>query len=257
MARARTLIPAILPALAMLGCAASSVAQSRDAGSLVVRAEPSEPLIVVAATGTVEVAPDEVRVLVSVVTEAKTAEEAVRDNNRRTEAVVGALSRLGLGEKAVTTAGFRVAPRYNIDTRTGRQIGILGYTVTNTVEVRTGRLDLTGRAIEEAINAGANQVLSLQFGLRDQAEARANAVADAVKKARADANIAAMASGLTLGPPRRITVERDYARPFVARDMAAMRAPAMEMDGAGETPVNPGLLTVTANVTIEYSFTQR
>lgn len=255
--RTRTLIPAILPALAMLGCAASSVAQSREGGSLVVRAEASEPTIVVSSTGMAEVAPDEVRVLISVVTEAKVAEEATRENNRKTEAVVGALDRLGLGEKAVTTAGFQIAPRYNFEPKTGRQLGILGYTVTNTVEVRSSRLELAGKVVEAAINAGANQVLSLQFGLRDQTEARASAVADAVNRARADARIAAGVSNLTLGPPRRITVERDFARPFVARDMAAMRVASAEMDGAGQTPVNPGLITVTANVTIEYSFTQR
>lgn len=255
--RTTTLIPSLVTLAAMLGCAASSVAQDSPRGGLVVRAESAEPMIVVSATGMVEVAPDEARVLVSVVTEAKTAEEAVRENNRRTGTVVDALNRVGLGDRAVTTAGFQVSPRYNFDPKTGRQLGILGYTVTNTVEVKTGRLELTGKAIEEAINAGANQILSLQFGLKDSSEARMGAVADAVTKARADARTVAMISNLELGAPRRVTVERDFARPFLAKDMVAMRAASMEMDGAGQPPVNPGLITVTANVTIEYSFTTR
>ena len=252
--RHATIASALVSLSALLGCATSGHAQS-EGGDLVIRAENDRPTISVTTLGRASAPADEAVIVLSVVTETQSVEDAVRDNNRRSKDVADALNRLNLGDNAVTTSGFRVTPQYRYDQKTGRQIGITGYTVTNTVQVKTAKIDQAGKVVESGVNAGANEVLSLTFGLRNPQIVRRMAIKDAVETAKSEADAAANAAGLRLGAVDDLTIQPDFGRPVYR--MAASR---MEMDGGGgvgETPPNPGLIEVTAQVTIQYRIEQR
>jgi uncharacterized protein YggE len=256
MRTARTI--AALSTLALLmGCASEGFAQQGAGGTsgLVVRAENQEPTLSVTSQGRVEAPADEVTIVLSVVTEMKSVDEAVRDNNRRSKDVADALTRLQLGENAVTTSGFRVTPQYQWDRNTGRQLGITGYQVSNTVQVKTSKIDQAGRVVEAGINAGANEVVSMVFGLRAPETIRRIAIRDAVQTARAEADAAADAANLRITGIRTLSIQPDFGRPMYR--MEAARSMAADAGGVGETPTNPGLIEVTANVTIEYRIEPR
>jgi uncharacterized protein YggE len=252
--RIATIASALVSLAALLGCASNGHAQS-DRGDLVVRAERAEPTLSVTATGRVAAPADEVVIVLSVVTETQSVDDAVRDNNRISKDVSVVLGRLDLGENAVTTSGFRVTPQYRYDKSNGRKIGIAGYQVSNTVQVKTSKIEQAGKVVEAGINAGANEVLSLSFGLRNEQTTRRAAIKDAVDTAKSEASAAADAAGLRLVGIRSLNIQPDFGRPMY-RVASAMR---MEADGGGvgETPTNPGLIEVTAQVTIEYRIEPR
>jgi uncharacterized protein YggE len=252
--RTATIASALVSLAAVLGCASNGHAQS-ERGDLVVRAENDRPTISVTTTGRVSVPADEVVIVLSVVTETQSVDDAVRDNNRISKDVSIVLGRLDLGENAVTTSGFRVTPQYRYDKNNGRKIGIAGYQVSNTVQVKTSKIEQAGKVVEAGINAGANEVLSLTFGLRDEQSVRRMAIKDAVETARSEADAAASAADLRITAIQRLSIQPDFGRP-----MYRMAASRMEMDGGGgvgETPTNPGLIEVTAQVTIEYRIEPR
>lgn len=253
------LASAILSAAALFGCATGVHAQPASgagtSGGLVVHAQSAEPVLNVTATGRALLPADEVTIVLSVVTESMGVDDAVRDNNQRSRAVADALNRLQLGDNAVTTSGFRVTPQYRHDRNTGRQIGVSGYNVTNTVQVKTSKVDQAGKIVEAGINAGANEVLSLNFGLRDTKAARSIAVKDAVKTARADADAAADAAELRIGAVKTLSIQPNYNQPMYR--MAERSAMVADAGGVGETPTNPGLIEVTATVTVEYRIEPR
>lgn len=252
-----TKLLAAAASLALLaGCSSSGFAQQAGDAGLVVRAEREIPTLSVTSQGRVSAPADEVTVVLSVVTEMKSVDDAVRDNNKRSKDVADALRRLDLGENAVSTSGFRVTPQYQYDQRTGKQLGITGYQVSNTVQVKTGKIDLAGKIVQAGVEAGANEVISLVFGLRNPDVIRKIAIKDAVQTAREEADAAADAANLRIAGIRTLSIQPDFNRPMYR--MAASRMEmAADAGGVGETPTNPGLIEVTAQVTVEYRIEPR
>lgn len=195
----------------------------------------------VSGTGRVEVSPDEAVVGLSVVTEAKTAAEAVADNAKATQAVVQAVS--ALPNHGVTTFGLSVSPLTRYDQATGTTT-IVGFRATNGVSVRT-KIDYAGRVFDEGIRAGANQSSGIDFRLQNEAPHRERALELAVDEAHAQARAVAKAAGVELVGPRSISVDPSGGpRPL-------LRATALDAS-APPTPVQPGDVTVAASVRIVF-----
>src|SRR5258707_15375162 len=87
----------------------------------------------------------------------------------------------------------------------GKPAVIIGYTASNTVEARLSDLSLIGRTIDTGIQAGANRVQGLQFGLKDDQPVRLQALKLATVEAKAHAD--AMASGLGLKTGAAIAIQ--------------------------------------------------
>ena len=69
---------------------------------------------------------------------------------------------------------------------------IIGYSVSNEITVTIDNIDMVGTVIDTAINAGANNVNSIEFGLKDSQvykdKVLQQAIADAKRKAQVVAN---------------------------------------------------------------------
>jgi len=160
-----------------------------------------------------------------------------------------ALQRKGLGAKEATTGGFSVMPVYTQPKANERGEfvpRIAGYRVHNTIQIKTKQMVLAGDLIQAAVEAGANSVDSVRFTLADETETRRRAISDAVRNAYADATSAAGAAGVTITGVRRMDVGHSGGQP------RPMFARSMQAEAAGSVPVNPGDLTISASVTIEY-----
>ncbi|MDP8981624.1 MAG: SIMPL domain-containing protein [Acidobacteriota bacterium] len=186
---------------------------------------------------TVSVKPDLARIDFSVVTQALTAQDASSQNAARAASLISQLQ-LFSPNADIRTLNYFLTPNYTYPGNGGLPT-LVGYTVSNTIRLTTGDLGNTGALIDRGIQAGANQVSSLQFGLKDDQPARAQALRQATAQAKAHADAMAAGAGLHTGAFRSIqegVVVNTVNTPGVA---------------APSTPIVSGSVDIEATVTIE------
>jgi uncharacterized protein len=149
--------------------------------------------------GEVRAAPDTVTLTAGVTAQAPTAAAALAANSSRMAAVMAALKQQGVSDKDMQTANFSVSPQYagNNDSQPQR---LIGYQVTNEVQVRLEDVRKLGAVLDSLVLAGSNQMNGINFGVRDTAELLTQARNLAVADATAKAQVYAKAAGVSLGP---------------------------------------------------------
>jgi uncharacterized protein len=210
------------------------------------------PALSVNGNGEVRVAPDTASVRLGVTRQAQTGQAAQQDVNATLRTILEAVRALNIPERHIQTSQLTLFPVYAQERpepmREPREPRIVAYRATSTVTVRVEDLTQIGPVIDAALTAGANQFEGVQFTLRDDTQVREQALSEAVREARSKAEVIARAldvrlesvievaeGGVSFIPP-----------PFPGREMMAMRAADVA------TPISPGEVTVTANVTIRY-----
>jgi uncharacterized protein YggE len=202
-------------------------------------------LLTVSGEGEVSATPDQAQLSAGVVSEAKTAADALAQNSRQMNAVFAALKHMGVPDKSIQTSGFSVSPQYPpYNSKEPRHI--IGYQVANSVSVKLDDLTKLGPALDALVAADANDVNNISFSIRDSHALLAKAREAAVKDAMTKAETYARAAGVTLGPIASISESGSPApRPMM------MRA-AMAMDGGNPPPVAAGEQTVSASITMAW-----
>lgn len=214
-----------------------------------------EATIMVSGEGEATIAPDMAILSLAVVREAETAEEALRANSQAMADVLADLKGQGIADKDLQTSNFSVQPRYEqkkSSTGDYQAPEIVGYTVTNGLTVRVRDLSALGSVIDRAVKLGVNQGGDIVFTNDDPAaaiaEARREAVAEAMEKAR----MLTEAAGVTLG--RVIEISENFARPM---PQPTYRAMAMSKDMAMEAaPIASGENRYTVTVNMTYALDQ-
>ena len=213
---------------------------------------PTVPQISVASRAEVKVVPDRANIQISVQTRAATADAAAAENARKQKAVIDALRALKIDAKDISTAGYNVYPEQRYEPN--KEPVVVGYNVTNTLSVELKSVDLVGRAIDAALANGANMINSLLFYASNTDAARQEAIAMAVRKARADADAAARAAGGTITGLLEINVGSYYApppRPMELRTKGAVAA------APADTPISAGDQTVAVDITTRWIYSTR
>jgi hypothetical protein len=148
-------------------------------------------------------------------------------------------------EAQIQTTGYALTPQYEyLKTTSTRRLR--GYQVRNSVLLRSGDLSGIGRAIDAASDAGANEIDSLTFGLRDDFEHRLQALAAATQHARSKADAIAAALGRKVA--RVVSVDESGSPP----SPVLMRAQVL---GSAPTPVETGNLELRAQVSMQVELT--
>lgn len=210
------------------------------------------PQIVATARGEVKVVPDRANIQISVQTRGETAAAAAAENARKQKAVIDALRALGIDAKDIATSGYNVYPEQRYEPN--KEPVVVGYNVTNTLSVELKSINMVGPAIDAALGKGANMISSLQFFASNTDAARQEAIAIAVRKARADADAAAKAAGGSITGVLEITVGAYYApvpRPMELRVKGAVAAQS------ADTPISAGDQTVSVDVTTRWQFSAK
>ena len=173
--------------------------------------------------------------------EAMSAREALDANNKAMAEVIAAM-------KASGVAGVQISPRYDYVTKPDgtQEARLAAYQVTNTLSVRVRDLAKTGEILDKSVTLGVNQGGGVSFTNDDPSatltEARKNAVADAMARAKTLTD----AAGVSLGKIIEIS-EMSFAQP-------PMPITAKAFDGAATAvPVEAGenAYKVQVNVTFE------
>jgi uncharacterized protein YggE len=195
------------------------------------------------AYGETRIAPDMATISLGVVTDGKTAAEAMQANAVRMSAVVASLKKSGIAEKDIQTSNLNLNPQYRYEEN--KPPILIGYQATNTVTVTVRDLKRLGAAVDATVSAGANQVHGISFGLTDRTAAENAAREAAVKALMAKADLYARATGHRV--LRLVTLsEGGSYSPQPPVPMLAMRS---EGFSKADTSVSPGELNVRVDVT--------
>jgi uncharacterized protein YggE len=201
--------------------------------------------ITVSGTGEARGAPDQAQLSAGVTTTAATADAALAQNARKMTAVFDALKRLGVAEKDIQTSNFSVQPQMTPYNQNGGAQHIVGYQVSNQVDVTLDDTKKLGPALDALVVAGANQINSVSFAIRNADALEAKAQEAAIANAQARAGVYAKAAGVNLGGVVSISEAAAEAPRPMFRAMAVQQSTPVTPTAAGEQ-------SVTANVTVVF-----
>lgn len=204
-----------------------------------------------AAYGETRVTPDIATISLGVMTEGDTAQAAMQANAQRMNAVLAALKRGGIAERDVQTSSLNLSPRYQYVENLPPKL--IGYQASNQVTVTVHDLKKLGQAVDATVNAGANQVQGISFGLDDPTAAENAAREQAVKALAAKAELYARATGHRVA---RLVTLSEGASSYPVPPPMPMAAMASFRKEAADTAVAPGELKVRVDVTGLYELTR-
>lgn len=213
--------------------------------------EADQKTISLTGAGTASATADEATIRMGVEVTKDSAAEAIAANAESMAEVIDALMELGISEEDIQTTSYNVYPQYDW-TEDGRVL--LGYTVSNMVQVTVKDLDVVGEVIDAAGDAGANRMDGISFGLSDakMQELKDGAYILALGDATDKADLIAETLGLTISGVQSVT-ESSYApaRTYVEAEEAGAD---MAMSLRAPTPIISGELSVTVRVHIVFLF---
>lgn len=206
-------------------------------------------LLDVVAEGQVNRVPDIAVIRAGVVSQAATAAEALAANARQMASVHAALKAAGVADRDIQTATIALNPQYRY---TDNQPPVItGYQATNSVSVKFRDIARSGSILDALVRQGANQIDGPSFTI-DAIDAAGDAARiDAVRRARARAELYARALGMRVDRIVAVSEAGDGGMPGPVPQLMA-RAEAKD-----STQLAPGEQQVTASVRIRFLLNQQ
>ena len=189
-------------------------------------------------TATVTLEPDMATFSVGITTQDALVATAQAANTTAMQAVLDALTALGISQEDVQTDNYSVYPVYNYDSSTPT---VTGYEVSNTVTVIVRSIGQLPSLLDAAVEAGANNVYSLGFQSSEQAAAYDQALKAAAQDAQRKAAMMAQAIGREAGVTQSLAEVSNTGSIYDGG-----RAYAMELSSS--IPIETGRITVSAEV---------
>jgi uncharacterized protein YggE len=228
-------------------CAAVSIS-SAVFGQVPSAASAREPEVIASGTAELHTPPTFANLTVAITTSAATAAQAASQNAAKTAATITALRQAGIAAEDIATQGYSIEQAY--DNR-GRHTG--EFTARNALQIHIGRIDRVGTVIDAAVSAGATDISGIQYGSAIMDDVRRNAMAEAVRRARADAALIASAAGGTLG--RLISITSSAGTPpGYGRLMGDVALTAMMSPSSPTNVIAPRDLNAVASASGRWEF---
>ena len=203
------------------------------------------PIISVTGEGIVEAPPDCATISVGVISRNTDATKVQAENSRLAANVINSIAALGIDKKNIRTGNYNFHQLYRNDNNNRRIFD--GYEVSNSVTILVTDLSKVGKVIDTALANGANQVDSLNFGIRDREKFQNDALRLAVRDAMKKAEIVAAELGKRVTGVHSVSINSaSIGAPYVERMAMA------NMDAKFETPIESGTLNCSANVHVEF-----
>jgi uncharacterized protein YggE len=233
---------AILAALAIGAAAIASAAHAQGTPAV-------QPLngtrLDVSATGEVRRVPDIAIISAGVVTRSSTAVQALEQNATRMERVRAALKRAGIEDRDIQTSNISLNPEYRYVENQAPQL--IGYTASNSVNVRFRDIRNTGRILDALVAEGANQINGPSLTIDKPEAALDEARVKAIANGRARADLYARALGMRVVRLLSVSEAGGYSvpppRPMMERAMAV---------GAADSKIDPGEQELQVSVAMSF-----
>jgi uncharacterized protein YggE len=192
-------------------------------------------------------APDKVDIIINIETTDASAKVSQQENARISDDVRDALADYGITD--IKTVSYYENELYYWDYINQRQ-DTNGYQTVNSLQITLKDLSKAGIVIDAAVQAGANRVQSVSFGLTDskQNEVKTQALEEASTSARIKAESMARGLGVSLGKVISINENSyNYYPGYLTSDSRMI----LEKSSA-PTQITPGDISVDASITVQF-----
>ena len=197
------------------------------------------------ATGEVTRVPDVAVISAGVVTRAATAGSAIQDNAARMERVIAALKAAGVEDRDIQTSSINLNPEYRYDQNQPPKL--VGYTVSNTVNVRFRDIRNSGKILDALVAQGANQINGPTLTIDKPESALDEARMNAIANGRSRAELYARAMGKRVA--RVVSVSESNSNYPVPPPMPVMMEARAQ---AADTKIVPGDQKVQVSVSMVF-----
>lgn len=197
---------------------------------------------------TLDVEPDVAYINIGVNSESKDPSEAQLENKQKMTKIIDALKDEGITDEQLKTLNYNIRKNYTYP-KDGERVET--YLVSNVLKVTIEDLSKVGKMIDVSTNAGANNINSIRFALKDDSMYYNEALALAIENADSKAKTLLEAVGGTYNSPISI-VELSSNSGFY-RDSNVMMKAEMAYDSV-ETPIESGDITVSAQLKVIYEY---
>ena len=203
--------------------------------------------ITVVGEGKVKTAPDIAQINIGIETVGTDVKQTSSEAADAMDALLAALKAQGIGDNDIQTAYYNVWVERPFNTDRQTVVEPI-YHVNNNVTVTVRDLEKVATTLSAAIEAGANNVNSVNFNIADPEQLRSEARQKAVDDGLATARELADLNGVEVGDVISIS-EVIGSRPFFGGAEIAL---AQGVGGGGAGPISPGEVEVTVQLQVTY-----
>lgn len=209
--------------------------------------ETSKQGIFIVSEGIVRLPPDIAIIKAGVVTEGKTANEALAKNRPAINAATEIVRKFGIASGDVTTSNLTLRPKFTQPAAApngARPAPVIdGYQATTELKIIVRDLAKPGPLVDDLVKSGSNSISSLSFALAEPGKVKDEARRKAARTAKDRATLYAEALGLELAGLVSIT-ETEFRYEGEA-DLPQRRAAPL---GSAPLMIEPGEIEVKASV---------
>jgi uncharacterized protein YggE len=173
----------------------------------------------------------------------------VDEGTRKIDRAIAAIKELGIADSEIKTVGYNLWVETVHDPETGRPTGEVMYRVSHQIRATVHDLDTVGSILSAVVQAGANTVSEVSFGVEDPQALIEQARQDALKDAKERAQLMAEGLGITLGKPMLVT--EGSAVPYGAQGGYGGGGGGVMAESAAVS-ISPGAFSVSVSIQVVY-----
>ncbi len=240
----------ILTIILVIGLAATSVilAINMKSGNTIITGgnEQKTNTISVTGEGKVSTQADKAEIYAKINTEGSTASAAKDSNTQLSNKVIDALTTAGVKKSDIETSYYYLNKKQEWD-ENQKKIVDKGYELNHVLKITTTNLDKVGDLVDIAVNAGANGIDRVSFGLSDAKQKDISKEALKIASANGEDKANAIADSMNLNIGKLVTASESSFNyiPYVVSNVAYK-----EMGSAPQ--ILPQNLEITASVMLTY-----
>ena len=236
--------------LFLAGCGDDGETEAGAALAAASGAIASPNTITVVGKATVQSAPDEAVLTLTVENDGADPGAVLDSNSKSIQQVLDRLKAEGIEDSAIQTSNVSVYPIRTYDPKSGKE-SLTGYRAQNSVTVTLKEAALVGKVLAASVETGATNVSGPVWRLTEDSAAVSDALTKAVANAQAKAQALAAAQGVDLGPVVMMS-EGVVDLPVVPMYADLSVEESTDAGRVTEPPISPGTLDVAATVTVSY-----
>ncbi len=186
------------------------------------------------------------------------------ENTDKTNKVIDFIKNQGIDSKDMKTQNYNLSPRYQnykcypLGVAQPNSLPIpqpcppaviIGYTITQTVQVKIRDFSKIGDILSGVIQNGANSVSELSFTIDDPTAIQDKARTEAIKNAKEKAESISQAAGFKLG---RLLSIQEVGNPVPQPYFEALGMGTAQSVKTSTPTIEPGSQEITSDITLEY-----
>ncbi len=235
----------LLSAIAMFASVSTPAFAQTSASLDIVTNDPKtdSPIVTLSVSGSANARPDRAMVSAGVQTRAVSAADAMAQNAKQMQDVIAALKAQGIAEKDIQSSSISLGQDY--DYTDGKAPVLKGYIATNTVSAKVVNIAKLGTILDALAKAGATNIDGPSFTVEDDTAISETARTKAMAQAASLSAFYAKNAGYARA--RLISISEVQESSSIMYTRSVMKSAA-----DSSTPVEPGEVSKTINITVKY-----